>query len=87
MEITRNLDQFKIKKARKDQEKIIFRERLASILGRTTKSIFFTTIIWTEDMLADSISVCQHYTTIQTRNWHFNEYRKKTLIPIEKAPD
>lgn len=80
MELTRTLEQFKIKKPRKDEAKIILRERLSDILGRSKKSVFFSTIIWTEDMLRDALSTCQHYTTIQTRNWHFNEYIKSTKV-------
>ena len=69
-----------IKKPRKDQEKLILRERLAEILGRSKRSIVFTTMIWTEDMIRDSIKACENYSDIKARNWHFNQYKESTKI-------
>lgn len=71
---------FIVKKPRKDEEKLRLRSRIVDLLGRTPRSVWATTMIWTEDMLQQSIKECQHYTTIQTRNWYFNEYIKKTKV-------
>lgn len=72
--------EYKIKKPRKDQEKLILRERLAEILGRNKRSIVFTTLIWTEDMIRDSIKACENYTDIKARNYHFNKYKDSTKL-------
>lgn len=72
--------EYRIRKPRKDLEKIILRERLAEVLGRNKRGLFFTTQIWTTDMLRDAIEACSHYTDIKARNWHFNQYKESTKI-------
>jgi hypothetical protein len=74
------LKDFIIKKPRKDETKLVYRERLSELLGRTKKSVWGSTIIWTEEMLKDSIRACENFSDIKARNWHFNEYKAKTKI-------
>ena len=73
-----DLTNYKVKKERKDQDKRILRERLAEVLGRNKRGIVFVTMLWTTEMLSDALRACENYSSIPTRNWHFNLYVKST---------
>ena len=79
MDISYDIQKFKVKKPRKDEQKLIYRDRLADLLGRTKRSVWASTMIWTEDMLRDSIKACENFSDIKARNYHFNEYKKQTI--------
>lgn len=72
--------EFKVKKPRKDEERIILIDRLSKTLGRNKRGLHFTTMIWTTDMLRDSLRACEHFADIKARNWHFNQYKESTKI-------
>lgn len=71
---------FEIKKPRKNEDRLRLISRLSEILGRSKKGLHFTTLIWTNDMLEDSIRACENFSDIKARNFHFNEYNKKTKL-------
>lgn len=80
MDLKVDLAKFKVVKPRKDQGKILLRKRLSEVLGRTEKSVWGSTIIWTEEMLRDGLRACENFTDIKARNWHFNQYVKSTKL-------
>jgi len=70
----------KIKKPRKNEERLRLIDKLSRTLDRTKKGLHFLTLPWSEEMLQDSIDCCLHYQDIKARNWHFNEYNESTKI-------
>lgn len=69
---------FTIKPPRKDENKRMYRKRLEELLGRTPRSVWASTMIFTEDMLKDAIGACQHFSNIKLRNLKFNDYVART---------
>ena len=69
---------YKVVKPRKDNEKRRLRARLAELTGRTEKSIWASTMIWSEDMLLQGIRACENFSNIKLRNLKFNDYIKET---------
>jgi hypothetical protein len=77
---TYKLKDFIIKKPRKNEDRIRLIDKLSEILGRNKKGMHFTTLIWTNSMLEDSIRACENFSDIKARNWHFNEYKNSTKV-------
>lgn len=73
-----DLSNYKVKKERKDEAKLILRERLAEVLGRNKRGIVFVTMLWSEEMLKDSLRACENYSDIKARNYFFNQYVAET---------
>ena len=72
--------EYRVKKPRKNEERLILIDRLAEVLGRNKRGLHFNILIWNNEMLQDAIKTSQHYQDIQARNFHFNEYVGKTKI-------
>ena len=84
MEIGELLKQktFKVKKPAKNEARLELIDKLATTLGRSKKSVHFTCLIWSNEMLNDALKACLHFSDIKARNFHFNEYRNLTKVNI-----
>jgi hypothetical protein len=64
----------KIKKPRKNEERLYLIERLSTITGWTKKSIYFQTIKFPDNWLRDIIDYCEHYSNPALRNKKLKEF-------------
>ncbi len=60
--------------------KRFYKDRLMKTLERTFWEVNGVVKDWTEDMLRDALSFCEHYSNVKLRNVKFNEYVKDTKL-------
>jgi hypothetical protein len=65
---------FKVKKPRKDEQRIIYIERLHEITGWTKRGLTFQFKGLPESWIKDAITYCQHYATQSTRGYKLKEF-------------
>ena len=71
---------FKVGKPRKDDRKRELRQRLSDLTGRTTKSIWASTMIFTEDMLQQAVRHIENYSNIKYRQKLLTEFIQSTKV-------
>jgi hypothetical protein len=79
-----NLDKFKIKKPRKNEDRLKLIERLSEISGWAKKSIYFQTIKFPDKWLYDIIQYCEHYSNPKLRNKKLSEFIILSRIELVK---
>lgn len=73
-----NLNKFKIKKPRKDEERVKYIELLSEKTGWSKRGLAFSFKGLPDSWLRDALKYCENYSTQSTRSWKLKEFLKNT---------